>query len=124
MGLHHVALLVANIIAAALRILDTQQLALRGADANREDAQAGLGRLFCGFQRAGIMIFPIGEKHQHLIVVAFLESRQGRLNCFSDGRATLGDDIDVERLDALAKGRVVNGQRALQERAAGERDQA
>ena len=69
------------------------------------------------------MILPIGEQDQHLVVVAFFEGGEGRLNRFSYGRAALGNDIHIERLDALAEGRVVDGQRALEERAARERYQ-
>ena len=124
MRLHDVALRVAHVVAGALRVFDTKQFALGRADADREDAHALLGRLLGGFHRPGIVVLPVREQHQDFVIVAFLESRQRRLNRFRDGRAALGNDIDVERFDALAEGRVVNGQRALQERAAGKRHQA
>ena len=89
-----------------------------------EDAQAFLGGFLGGLQRAGVVVLAVGEQHEHLVVVAFLEGGQGSLDRFGDGRAALRDDVHVQRLDALAEGRVVNGQRALQEGAAGEGDQA
>ena len=46
------------------------------------------------------------------------------LNRLGKRSAALGNDVHIERLDALPEGRVVNGQRALQESAAGKGHQA
>ena len=83
-----------------------------------------LAAFFGGFQRAGVVVLAVGEQHQHLVVVAFLEGGQGRLDGLGERRAALGDRVHVERLDALPEGRVVDRQRALQEGAAGEGHQA
>ena len=82
--LDDVALLVADVIAAALGVLDAQQFALGGADANRKDAQAFLGRALGSFQRAGIMVLAVSEQHQDFVIVALFVGGQGRL----DGRAS------------------------------------
>ena len=80
----------------------------------------GLGGLFHGFQCAGFVIFAVGEQHQDLVVVTFVfEGAQNCLNGFGQGRAALGNDADLEGVDALPEGLVIERERALQKRSAG-----
>ena len=76
------------------------------------------------FQRAGVVVLAVGEQHQHLVMVAFLERGQRGVDGRGEGRAALRNRIHVQRLHALLKRRVVNRQRTFQKRVAGERDQA
>ncbi len=124
MRLDDIALFVADVIASPLRVLDAENLAVAGANAHREDAQAFLRRLLRRLQRTGIVVLTVREEDQHLVVVALLVGGERSLNRIHQGRAALGNNVHIERLDALAEGRVVYGQRALQEGAAGEGDQA
>ena len=123
MRLHDVSLLVADVITVALGVLDAQQLALSRADADGVDAQAVLGRFLGRRHGAGVVVLAVGEQDEDLVVVAFFVGGERGLNGFGNSRPALGDGVHVESLDALAEGRVVNGKRALQERAARKGDE-
>ena len=64
------------------------------------------------------MVLAVGQHHQDLVAVALLVGGQSGLDRLGQRCAALGNDVHVERLDALAEGGVVNGQRALEEGAA------
>ena len=59
------------------------------------------------------MVFPVGQQHQHLVIVLFLERRQRRVDRLGHGRAALGNRVHIQRFDALPKSRVIHRQRAL-----------
>ena len=119
-----VAFFVAQVIDSSLGILDSQNFAFHRADADGENSQAGLSRLFRRFQCARIMIFAVGEQNQDLVVIAFLESGQRGLDCFCQSGPSLGNDIHIQRLDALTEGSVIDGEGTLQKGAACECHQA
>jgi hypothetical protein len=79
---------------------------------------------FCAASSAPVVVvLAVGEQHEHLVMVVFLERGQRGVDGRGDGRAALRNRIHVQRLHALLKRRVVNRQRTFQKRVAGERDQ-
>ena len=64
------------------------------------------------------------ENERSFIVVFLLEGGARRLDGFSNGAAADGNDSDVEGIDALAESLIVEGEGALQKRAAGESNEA
>ena len=78
-----------------------------------------------GIGYAGLVVFTVGHQYKHLVVVLLLFERPQRLvDRLADGGAALRDDVGGERVDALHEGVAVDRQWALQERRAGEGDQA
>ncbi len=123
MRLHNIALLVADIIRIAVRVRHPQQIAPGRADADGENFQPGFRRVLRRFECAGVVVLAVGEQHEHLVMIAFLEGGQCGVDGGGDGRAALRNRVHVQCLHALLKRRVVNRQRTFQKCVPGERDQ-
>ena len=127
MRFDHVAVFILDEGVIALIVLHAQQLARRRADADGEDVHARFGRLFGRRQRfgVGVMVFAVGEEHEHfMIVLALFKRRQRSSDGGGKGCAALWNDADIEGLDALAKSLVVEGEGRLQKGGAGKSHQA
>ena len=124
MRLHHVAIFVAHVVGLSFRVFDAQEFAFHRADADGEDHHPGLLCRFRRRQRVLVVIFAVGEQHDHLVIVAFLKRLGRRLNRLANRRAAFGDDVHIQRVQTLAERGVINRQRALQKRAPGKRHQA
>ena len=111
--------------AAALIGRQGDEIAVRRADADRVDLESifrgRLGRI----HRTAFEILPVGHQDHHLVAVR--AALQGGL-CLLDGARDIGaaarNDPRVERGERLLKRAIVQGDRALQEGAARECDQA
>ncbi len=81
MRFHHVAVRIADVIGIPIRVRDAQQRTLRRPDADGENLQTGLRRVLRGGERGGfvVVVLAVGEQHQHLVTVAFLERLQRRV---------------------------------------------
>ena len=121
---HHLSFFIADVIRVPIRIRHRHQRSLRRADADGENFQALLRRVFRRFERTFVVVLAVGEQHERLVMIFFLERRQRRVDGRRERRAALRNGIHVERLHALLKRRVVNRQRTFQKRVARERDQA
>jgi len=120
LGLDHLALFVADVIAAAIRMGDRHQGSLRGTDADGENFQPLARGVLRRFERALVIILAVRQQDHGFIVIVFLESGQGGVDGGGESRAALRNGIHVQRLDALQEGRVINRQRAFQKGVAGE----
>ena len=69
------------------------------------------------------MVLAVGEQHQGLVVLSLLERRLRGFNRLGQRRPAHRDDADHERIDALAKGVVIEREGTLQKRRAGEWNQ-
>ena len=112
--------------AVAVRILRAQDFAIRRADADGENAQArllALARRRYGRVRV-VVVLAVGEEHENLVVLSLLLKRGARgLNRLGQRGAALGNHVYVEEIHALPERFLIERKRALQKRAAGERDQ-
>ena len=61
------------------------------------------------------MVFAIRKQNEHLVVVALFKGVQGRPDRLGHRGAAFGDRVDIQRLNALPEGRVIHGERTLQE---------
>ena len=107
MRLDHVAVFIFDEGEIALIVRRAQQLARRRAYANGENMHASIGRLFGRRERFSvrIVVFTVGEKDQHfMIVLAFLERPQSGSNSGGKRGAAL-------RNDARYSGRQLPGER-------------
>ena len=78
-----------------------------------------------GRDRPAFLVFAVGEQDENLVVVAlFLINVRRGANGFGDVGPPVRDQADLERVHVLEEGGFVQGQRALQEGAARENDQA
>ena len=101
---------------------DRDQFAVRAADADGENLQAVLRRRARRVQRAAFEVFAVGEQHEDALVVAVAFQRGfGFVDGRGDVRAAARNDLRVQRVERLAEGVVVERERALQKRIAGER---
>ncbi len=107
----------------ALLVPGAEQFALRRADADGENAHAGLGGFLGGGERFGVrvVVFAVGEEDQDfMIVIALLEGGQGGPDGRGKRRAALGNDADGDGIDRLLEGWLVQRQGRLQKGGAGE----
>ena len=102
------------------------QFSLWRSGANGKNAQAFAGR-FTGFlHRIFIVILAIGKKHQHLVafLILFTKGLDGRLNRLADLGSAFGDEIHRNQIYMLAQRLLIDCERALEKRRAGEGNQA
>ena len=100
-------------------------LARGRADAHGVDRDALLRGLAGRDARVAREILSVAHEHQQLLAVGRgAEGFLGLVEHGADVAAAARDDLAVEGLQRFAEGRVVAGERRLQERAAGEGDQA
>ena len=111
---------------AARTITDRDQFPIGRPGANGENAQAFLGSFLRLGQGIFVVIFAVGKKHKHLMAVLLmtLEGFHGRINRFAEVGAAFGDEVNVDEVDVLTQGFLIDGERALEEGGAGKRDEA
>ena len=96
-GDHRLVVLIGHVGAVTLVIPHADALALRGADSDRENAQAGASGLGGGILGAAFQVLAIRQEHHDLVrVLAFLEGAQRGIDGLADVGATLRDDAGLE----------------------------
>jgi hypothetical protein len=124
-GLDGVALGILEEFGRAIFVDGAEHFALRSADADGVDLQAGVRGLARGLDGAVIVVFAVGEQDEDLVVGGVLfEGSQGGGNGFRQGGAAERNDADSEGVEVLAEDLLVEGERALEEGGAGEGDEA
>ena len=121
---YHIPSFIANVILLTLVINERNDFTFLASDSQREYADTA----FCGISRnlypVAIQIFSIGDKDKNLEVVFLIKCAFRDRNRRSDIRSGNRDDSGFEDLQRLTECVIVERQRALQERGAGEGDQA
>src|SRR5439155_21007930 len=101
------------------------ELPLGGADADRVDLHAALLGALGRLLDVALVALAVGNEDERLVVsLPALERLQARVHRRAEVRAAARDDADLDRVQALAEGALVERQRARHEPAAGARDAA
>src|SRR5262245_5455311 len=115
--LHHLPLAILQETA----LLARDEVALRRADPDREDADAALLRPGNGGIEIALVALAVGDQHDRLMArLAPLEGVEAGVDRSGQRGATARDDADLDRVEALEERAGIEGKRTLQERRARE----
>src|SRR5262249_17793275 len=104
--------------------LDADELALRGPYADGVDPDTAVGGALGRLLHLALVVLAVRDEDERLVLpLPALEGLERRVDRPGQRGATSRDDTHLERIEALAEGAVVEGQRALHEGGAREGDE-